>query len=99
MDFSLAEEQRAFRETARQFAAERLAPHAAEWDENSVFPVETLRAAAALGFGGIYVRDDVGGSALGRLDAALIRSAEPTSELQSLMRISYAVFCLKNKTN
>src|SRR3546814_59569 len=72
MDFSLAEEQRAFRETARQFAAERLAPHAAEWDENSVFPVETLRAAAALGFGGIYVRDDVGGSALGRLDAALI---------------------------
>jgi len=72
MDFSLAEEQQAFRETARQFAAEQLAPQAADWDENCVFPVETLRAAAALGFGGIYVRDDVGGSGLGRLDAALI---------------------------
>ena len=44
----------------------------AEWDENSTFPVETLRKAAALGFGGIYVKDDVGGSALTRLDAALI---------------------------
>jgi alkylation response protein AidB-like acyl-CoA dehydrogenase len=47
-------------------------PHAREWDENSTFPVETLRKAAALGFGGIYVKDDVGGSALTRLHAAII---------------------------
>ena len=47
-------------------------PHAREWDENEIFPVDTLRKAAALGFGGIYVRDDVGGSALTRLDAAMI---------------------------
>ena len=72
MEFDLTEEQRAFQDTARAFAAEQLAPHAAEWDEEQIFPVETLREAAKLGFGGIYVRDDVGGSGLGRLDAALI---------------------------
>ncbi|MBX6369296.1 MAG: isobutyryl-CoA dehydrogenase [Rhodospirillales bacterium] len=72
MDFRLSEEQLAFQETARQFAREELLPHAAEWDEKAVFPVEALRKAAALGFAGIYVREDVGGSALSRLDAALI---------------------------
>jgi alkylation response protein AidB-like acyl-CoA dehydrogenase len=72
MDFDLTEEQQAFQSTARQFARDEMMPHARDWDEGSVFPVETLRAAAALGFGGIYVKDDVGGSALTRLDAALI---------------------------
>jgi alkylation response protein AidB-like acyl-CoA dehydrogenase len=72
MDFSLTEEQRAFQSTARQFAREQMMPHAREWDEGEIFPVEALRAAAALGFGGIYVKEDVGGSALTRLDAALI---------------------------
>ena len=47
-------------------------PHARDWDEGEIFPVEALRKAAALGFGGIYVKEDVGGSALTRLDAALI---------------------------
>jgi alkylation response protein AidB-like acyl-CoA dehydrogenase len=72
MDFSLTEEQRAFQATARQFARDAMMPHARDWDENEMFPVETLREAAALGFASIYVRDDVGGSALTRLDAALI---------------------------
>jgi len=72
MDFSLTEEQRAFQATARQFAREAMMPHARDWDEGEVFPVEALRAAAALGFAGIYVRDDFGGSGLTRLDAALI---------------------------
>jgi hypothetical protein len=72
MDFSLSDEQRAFQATARQFAREAMMPHARDWDENETFPVDALRQAAALGFGGIYVRDDVGGSALTRLDAALI---------------------------
>ncbi|MBN8956141.1 MAG: acyl-CoA dehydrogenase family protein, partial [Rhizobiales bacterium] len=70
--FALTEDQRAFQETARNFAQEDLLPHAAEWDENGTFPVEALRAAAANGFAGIYVREDVGGSALTRLDAAII---------------------------
>jgi len=72
MDFELSEEQRAIQDTARQFAHGEMMPHARDWDENSTFPVETLRAAAALGFGGIYVKDDVGGSALTRLDATII---------------------------
>ena len=72
MDFELSEEQRAFQDIARSFADRELAPHAAAWDEQCVFPVETLRAAAALGFGGIYVREAAGGAGLSRLDAALI---------------------------
>jgi alkylation response protein AidB-like acyl-CoA dehydrogenase len=72
MDFSLSDDQRAFQATARQFARDAMMPHARDWDENETFPVGTLRAAAALGFGGIYVKDDVGGSALSRLDATII---------------------------
>ncbi|NWH08465.1 MAG: acyl-CoA dehydrogenase family protein [Alphaproteobacteria bacterium] len=72
MDFTLSEDQLAVQDLARRFAAAELAPHAARWDEEGFFPVATLRAAAALGFAGIYVRGDVGGSELSRLDAALI---------------------------
>jgi hypothetical protein len=72
MNFDLTEEQLAFQATARAFARDELMPHAREWDENEFFPVDALRKAAALGFGGIYVNEDVGGSALSRLDAALI---------------------------
>jgi hypothetical protein len=60
------------RETARGFAQDRLRPQAAAWDEGHVFPKETIREAAALGLAGIYVREDVGGSGLSRLDAAVI---------------------------
>src|SRR6201987_4454828 len=72
MDFTLSEEQLAFQETARDFAATEMMLHARAWDEGDIFPVDTLRQAAKLGFGGIYVRDDVGGSALTRLDATII---------------------------
>src|SRR6476469_7048096 len=72
MDFELSEEQRAFQEMARDFARGEMMPHARAWDEGEIFPVDTLRKAAALGFGGIYVQDDVGGSALSRLDATII---------------------------
>ena len=72
MDFDLSEEQRAFAATARTFAREEMMPRARDWDEGEIFPVESMRKAAALGFGGIYVKEDVGGSALSRLDAALI---------------------------
>lgn len=75
MQFELGEEQSAFQDVARQFAAEELAPYAAKWDEEAIFPVDTLRKAAALGFAGIYVQEDVGGSALTRLDAAIIFEA------------------------
>ena len=72
MDFELSEEQRAIQETARDFAEREFAPQAARWDEECIFPVDALRAAAALGFAGIYVGEDVGGASLRRLDAALI---------------------------
>ena len=72
MDFELSDEQRAFEETARAFAREEWLPHAAGWDARAEFPVEALRRAAALGFAGIYVGDEFGGSGLGRVDAAII---------------------------
>src|SRR3989442_1586069 len=72
MDFELTEEQRAFQETARSFAREEMMPRAKGWDEGEIFPVDTLRQAAALGFGGVYVKEDVGGSALSNLDAVII---------------------------
>ncbi|KLN61182.1 acyl-CoA dehydrogenase [Kiloniella spongiae] len=73
--FELNEEQCAIREMAQDFARDKIAPFALEWDEKEHFPVDVMREAAALGMGGIYVRDDVGGSGLGRLDAALIFEA------------------------
>ena len=73
--FALNSDQIAIRDMARAFAADRLAPHAVEWDGQKHFPVAELREAAQLGMGGIYIRDDVGGSGLSRFDAALIFEA------------------------
>lgn len=70
--FTLTDDDRAIRDTARDFAAEFLALNAVEWDQNKHFPVDVLRKAAALGMGGIYVREDVGGSGLRRLDSVRI---------------------------
>jgi alkylation response protein AidB-like acyl-CoA dehydrogenase len=72
MNFDLTEEQRAFQDMARAFAAEQLAPHAAEWDEQCRFPIAALRESAKLGFAGIYVSEDYGGAGLSRLDAAIV---------------------------
>ncbi|MBX9709655.1 MAG: isobutyryl-CoA dehydrogenase [Xanthobacteraceae bacterium] len=75
MQFALNEDQIAIRDMARDFAAEKIAPFALHWDEQKIFPVDVMREAATLGIGGIYIRDDVGGSALTRFDAALIFEA------------------------
>ncbi|STX41800.1 Acyl-CoA dehydrogenase [Legionella donaldsonii] len=72
MDFKFSEEHLAFRDMAAEFARNKLAPNAANWDEHSFFPVETLREAAGLGMAGIVSAEDIGGSNLKRLDAALI---------------------------
>ncbi len=76
--FTLDEEQIAVRDMARDFAAEKIAPHAVKWDEEKHFPLDVMREAAQLGMGGIYIRDDVGGSAMTRFDAALIFEALAT---------------------
>ncbi len=76
--FSLDEEQVAVREVARAFATEVFAPNAVAWDEAKHFPVAEMRQAAALGMGGVYIAEDVGGSALSRLAATLIFEALAT---------------------
>jgi alkylation response protein AidB-like acyl-CoA dehydrogenase len=78
LSFVLSEEQDAIREMARNFANEELAPHAVEWDREKFFPMATMRAAAELGMGGIYIDEAHGGSGLTRLDAALIIEALAT---------------------
>src|SRR3981189_3224137 len=75
MQFALNEDQIAVRDMARDFAAEKIAPHAIRWDEEKRFPVDVMREAAKRGIGGVYIRDDVGGSALSRFDAALVFEA------------------------
>src|SRR5207302_1632918 len=65
----------AVRDMARHFAAERVAPFALQWDEEKFFPIDVMREAAALGIGGIYIGNDVGGSGMTRFDAALVFEA------------------------
>ncbi|HGY9581888.1 TPA: acyl-CoA dehydrogenase family protein [Vibrio harveyi] len=72
MDFELNEDQRMFADTAKQFAAERLAPMAAEWDEKQIFPKDILREAGELGFLSLYTPEEQGGLGLSRLDASII---------------------------
>ena len=73
--FDLTGDQREIQDLARRFTADRITPHAAEWDEKHLFPRDTIKAAAELGFAAIYVSEESGGIALGRLEAALIMEA------------------------
>lgn len=75
IDFSLSEEQAAFQDAARSFARERLAPNAARWDAEQVFPKDVIAEAGAMGFCGIYCAEDIGGLGLSRLDAAIVFEA------------------------
>jgi len=72
MDFGLTHEQQAIFEMARAFAAEKLAKDALDWDQRGHFPEDVVRSVGALGLAGIYVKEDAGGSGLGRLEATLI---------------------------
>jgi alkylation response protein AidB-like acyl-CoA dehydrogenase len=73
--FELTDEQLQIQEMARAFTADAITPHAAEWDENSIFPRDTIKSAAELGFASIYVSEESGGIGLGRLESALIMEA------------------------
>lgn len=73
--FELNEDQLAIQHMTQEFAAERVAPYALDWDKERYFPANVIRETGPLGFGGIYVSEDVGGSGLGRLDAVLIFEA------------------------
>src|SRR5213595_859885 len=73
--FDLTDDQLQIQEMAQKFTADEITPRAAEWDEKHVFPKDTIRRAADLGFASIYVSEENGGIGLGRLEAALIMEA------------------------
>lgn len=89
----LTEDQKQFQKLALQFAEEKLAPNAAKWDEEQIFPVDVLRQAAELGFGGVYVKDDVGGTSLTRADAAVIFEALATADVSTTAFLSIHNMC------
>ncbi len=73
--FALTDDQLAIQDMARKFTADRITPFAAQWDEDHHYPVDVWRAAGELGFGAIYVSEEMGGIGLGRLESALIMEA------------------------
>ena len=78
LPFDLNADQRSMQDMMLDFAREKIAPNAIEWDQQRHLPLDVIRETAALGLGGVYVREDVGGSALSRLDAAVIFEALAT---------------------
>ena len=75
MDFALSEEQTAIFDMARAFGADHIAPHARDWEAAGTIPKELWSKAAELGFGGLYVSEESGGTGLTRLDATLVFEA------------------------
>src|SRR5690625_292142 len=69
---ALTEEQESLLEVVRDFAQERMAPHALQWDTDKHFPKDVLAEAGEMGLGGIYVSEEYGGAGLTRQDAVLI---------------------------
>ncbi|NWI47052.1 ACAD8 protein, partial [Picathartes gymnocephalus] len=90
----LTEDQKEFQKVALDFAAKEMAPYMAEWDEKEIFPVEMMRKAAQLGFGGIYVKPDVGGSGLSRLDTSIIFEALSTGCTSTTAYMSIHNMCV-----
>ncbi|PRP87155.1 acyl-CoA dehydrogenase [Planoprotostelium fungivorum] len=92
-NLGLSEEQIMLREAALKFAQDRMEPFAKEWDEKEIFPVDTLREAAQMGFGGIYVPEDVGGSGMGRIEAAIVFEALSSACVSTTAYISIHNMC------
>lgn len=72
MNFNLTEDQVAFRDAAQAFAQNEMAPHAAKWDTEHIFPVDVIREAGEMGFCGMYTPESHGGMGLSRLDTSVI---------------------------
>lgn len=72
MNFQLTNEQLAIKQMAKDFADNEMAPYADKWSKEAIFPIETLKKAGKLGLASIYTSEDIGGSNLSRLDAALV---------------------------
>ncbi|KAN0024524.1 hypothetical protein ACTFIV_008932 [Dictyostelium citrinum] len=89
----LTEDQKQFQSMALDFAQEKMKPFAEKWDKEEYFPREVMREAAELGFGGIYVKEDVGGSGLSRLDASIIIEALASADVSTTAFISIHNMC------
>lgn len=89
----LTEEQVMIQESAVNFAKTQLMPNAAEWDEKKHFPKDVIKQAADMGFAAIYVKDDVGGVGLGRIEASLIFEALATGCVGTSAYISIHNMC------
>jgi len=72
MDFFDTQEQLNIRQMVQAFARDEMMSFAASWDQKEIFPIDTLRKAASLGLAGVYVKNDIGGSGLSRVDASII---------------------------
>jgi alkylation response protein AidB-like acyl-CoA dehydrogenase len=72
MNFDLTDDQLAFADTAKQFAEQELAPYAAKWDSEHIFPKEVIHKAGELGFCSLYSPESEGGMGLSRLDSSII---------------------------
>ncbi|XP_018414527.1 PREDICTED: isobutyryl-CoA dehydrogenase, mitochondrial [Nanorana parkeri] len=92
--FGLTEEQKEFQKVAFDFASKEMAPNMSLWDEKEIFPVDTMRKAAQLGFGGIYTGPDVGGSGLSRLDTSVIFEALSTGCVSTTAYMSIHNMCV-----
>lgn len=89
----LTKEQVAFQNLALDFARNEMAPHMRQWDAEEFFPVEVMRKAAALGFGGVTIREDVGGSGLSRVDCSVIYEALATGCVSTTAYMSIHNMC------
>ena len=98
MDFNLTSEQLAFQSAARNFSEGELAPYAAKWDAEKIFPVSKIKAAGELGFCGMYAPEEWGGLGLSRLDATLIleelaRGCTSTAAFISIQNMATWMLC------
>lgn len=98
MDFNLNSEQLAFQSAARDFSEGELAPNAAKWDAEKIFPVSKIKAAGELGFCGMYAPEECGGLGLSRLDATLIleelaRGCTSTAAFISIQNMATWMLC------
>ncbi|KYR02472.1 hypothetical protein DLAC_11472 [Tieghemostelium lacteum] len=89
----LTEDQKALQSAAVEFASEQLAPNAAKWDKEEIFPRDAMKKAAELGFGGLYVHSDYGGTQLSRMDTSLIIEALASADVSTAAYISIHNMC------
>ncbi|KAF9977426.1 Isobutyryl-CoA dehydrogenase, mitochondrial [Actinomortierella ambigua] len=79
----LTDDQRELQSLARTFANKEFAPNMQQWDDEQSFPIDVLRKGADLGFGGLYTREEFGGSGLGRLETSIVFEALSTGDVST----------------